>query len=262
MIDLLNLQRPLVIFDLETTGINVKEDRVIELAALTIYPNGVEEDYSTLVNPEMPIPLGASKVNGISDEDVKDAPTFKELSEELFELFYNVDLAGYNCEKFDIPLLQNEFYRAGTAIILATSNVVDAMNIFKYYEKHRLQDAVRFYCGHEIKDAHEALGDVYATREVIHAQLKRYNLPRDVSAISSSLQPRGCIDKGGKLKMVNDVPCLTFGKHVGMPINKLPLDYLHWLIREKVIPDCNAVIQGAIQGHQKLSLRHTKSRTE
>lgn len=262
MIDLLNLKRPLVIFDLETTGISVKEDRIVELGALTIHPNGAEEAYSTLVNPEIPIPLEASKVNGISDEDVAAAPTFKDLTEELFELFYNRDLAGYNCMKFDIPLLQNEFYRAGTPIVLETANVIDAMVIFKHYEKHRLQDAVRFYCGHEIEDAHEALGDVYTTREVIRAQLKKYNLPRDILALSGALQPRGCIDKRGKLKMVNGVPCVTFGQHKGLPINKLPLDYLHWIIREKVIPDCEEVVKGAIQGHKKLSVGQIKSKAE
>ena len=237
MINLLNLKRPLVVFDLETTGVNVKKDRIVELAAWRLHPSGKEDKYTTLVNPEMPIPAPAAAVHKITDEEVAEAPTFAELSQELFDLFYNCDLGGYNCIKFDIPLLQNEFDRVGVSIDLGASYVIDAMRIFKHFEKHTLADAVKFYTGRPIADAHEAMADVKATVDVIAGQLFRYQLPLTVGEIAGALRPPGAIDEAGKLKMVNDVPTIVFGKHAGTPLKELDQGYIHWLIREKVIPD-------------------------
>ena len=236
MIDLLKLTRSLVVFDLETTGVNVKEDRIVEIAALIIYPDGTTDAYQTLVNPEIPIPRAASNVHNIFDDDVKEAPTFAELSEELFNLFYNVDLGGYNCIKFDIPLLQNEFTRANVPVELEAAFVIDAMQIFRHYQKYTLAGAVEFYCGHAIKDAHEDMADVDATVEVIKSQLIRYKLPSVVSQIPEALRPPGSIDPDGKLRMINDEPTITFGKHAGTPLRELETGYIHWLIRQKVIP--------------------------
>jgi DNA polymerase-3 subunit epsilon len=245
------LKRPLIIFDLETTGTSPKKDRVVEIAALKIYPDQSEEEFESLVNPEMPIPEPASRVHGITDEIVSSAPTLAELGEEILEFFYDCDYAGFNCAKFDVPLLQNECDRVGIPLNLEAGHIVDAFLIFKHYERHTLTDAFRFYVGGEIENAHEAMADVRATWEVIEGQVKRYRLPWDAAEISGSLKPPGALDDDGKLREIDGVPTLMFGKHKDTPLDKVPKSYVSWLLRKQVMPSASHILEARLRPPKK-----------
>lgn len=179
----LKLERPLAFFDLETTGVNVASDRIVEIAILKVYPDGRIEkrpDPSTgperfLINPEMPIPAETSAIHGIYDEDVADAPTFCEVAPKLFKFLYNADLAGYNSNKFDVPILAEEFLRCGIEFSIENRNLVDVQNIFHLMEQRTLKAGYKFYCGKDLENAHEAMADVEATYEILLAQLERYS---------------------------------------------------------------------------------------
>ncbi len=179
----LNLERPLAFFDLETTGVNVASDRIVEIAILKVYPDGRIEkrpDPSTgperfLINPEMPIPAETSAIHGIFDEDVADAPTFCEVAPKLFKFLYDADLAGYNSNKFDVPILAEEFLRCGIEFSIENRNLVDVQNIFHLMEQRTLKAGYKFYCGKDLENAHEAMADVEATYEILLAQLDRYS---------------------------------------------------------------------------------------
>ncbi len=178
----LNLKRPIAFFDLETTGVNVASDRIVEIAILKIYPDGKVErrpDPSQgtsrfLINPEMPIPAETSMIHGIRDVDVIDAPTFKDVAEKLFKFIYDADLAGFNSNKFDVPILAEEFLRAGIDFSIEGRNLIDVQNLFHLMEQRTLKAGYKFYCGKDLVDAHQAMADVDATYEVFLAQLERY----------------------------------------------------------------------------------------
>ncbi len=170
----LKLTRPLAIFDLETTGTNIANDRIVEIAVLKVNPDGREETRVHLVNPEMHIPAEVVAIHGIKDEDVKDKPTFKELAGNLIAFIGNSDLAGYNNIKFDIPLLVEEFMRAGFEFELKNRRIVDVQNIFHKMEPRTLKAAYKFYCGMPLENAHSAEADTRATYKVLLAQLERY----------------------------------------------------------------------------------------
>lgn len=170
----LKLTRPLAIFDLETTGTNIANDRIVEIAVLKINPGGKEETRVHLVNPEMHIPAEVVAIHGIKDEDVRDKPTFKELAGNLIAFIGNSDLAGYNNIKFDIPLLVEEFMRAGFEFEMKNRRIVDVQNIFHKMEPRTLKAAYKFYCGRPLENAHSAEADTRATYEVLLAQLERY----------------------------------------------------------------------------------------
>ena len=170
----LKLTRPLAIFDLETTGTNIANDRIVEIAILKINPDGHEEIRVNLVNPGMPIPAEVTAIHGIKDEDVKDKPSFKELAGNLIAYIGNSDLAGYNNIKFDVPLLVEEFLRAGLEFDMKNRRVVDVQNIFHKMEPRTLKAAYKFYCGKPLENAHTAEADTRATYEVLLAQLDRY----------------------------------------------------------------------------------------
>lgn len=170
----LKLTRPLAIFDLEATGTNIANDRIVEIAILKINPDGREEMRVQLVNPEMHIPAEVTAIHGIKDEDVKDKPTFKELAGNLIAFIGNSDLAGYNNIKYDIPLLVEEFLRAGFEFEMKNRRIVDVQNIFHKMEPRTLKAAYKFYCGKPLENAHSAEADTRATYEVLLAQLERY----------------------------------------------------------------------------------------
>jgi len=171
----LNLKRPLAFFDLETTGTNIVKDRIVEIAIYKVKIDGTTESLSKIVNPEMPIPKEVTAIHGISDEDVKDAPTFAQLAGTLEQFLNNCDLAGYNSNKFDIPLLVEEFLRCGINFDLKKRRLIDVQNIFHKMEPRTLKAAYKFYCGKELADAHQAAADTKATFEILEAQLDRYN---------------------------------------------------------------------------------------
>ena len=170
----LNLANPIVFFDLETTGVNIAKDRVVEISVLKVYPHGKEEQKTIRVNPEMPIPKEASAIHGIYDEDVKDCPVFKGIAKELARYIEGCDLGGYNSNRFDIPLLAEEFLRAGVDFDMRKRKFVDVQTIFHKMEQRTLSAAYRFYCDKCLEDAHTAAADTFATYEVLKAQLDRY----------------------------------------------------------------------------------------
>jgi DNA polymerase-3 subunit epsilon len=170
----LNLTRPLAFFDLETTGTDVGKDRIVEISVIKILPDSREEIFNKKINPTIPIPPETTKIHGISDEDVKEAPTFKDIAGELLNFLKNCDLAGYNCLKFDVPLLAEEFYRADVDFEVKNRKVIDVQNIFHKMEQRTLQAAYRFYCNKELTNAHSAEADTRATLDVLKAQVERY----------------------------------------------------------------------------------------
>ena len=170
----LKLKKPIVFFDLETTGVQVATDRIVEIAILKVFPNGNKESKTWLVNPTIPIPLETTAIHGISDEKVANEPTFKELAPEISELIHNCDLAGYNSNKFDIPLLAEEFLRAEIDFDMGNRKAVDVQNIFHKLEQRTLVAAYQFYCNKDLTNAHSAQADTNATYEVLLAQLDKY----------------------------------------------------------------------------------------
>src|SRR5476651_271116 len=170
----LNLKRPLAFFDLEATGTNVGADRIVEISIIKLHPDGTEEVKTWRVHPDMPIPLESSLIHGIYDEDIADQPKFKELAQEVADFMHDSDLAGYNSNKFDIPMLAEEFFRAGVQFDLDNRHFVDVQNIFHQMEQRTLKAAYLFYCNKPIINAHSAEADTRATMEVLLAQIKKY----------------------------------------------------------------------------------------
>jgi DNA polymerase-3 subunit epsilon len=226
----LNLKRPLAFFDLETTGIHIGVDRIVEISILKAMPDGTEEIKTFRINPEQPIPYESSIFHGIFDEDVKNEPTFKDVAQELAEFMENCDLAGYNSNKFDIPMLLEEFLRAGVDFSLEDRHFVDVQNIFHQMEQRTLKAAYQFYCGKTIENAHSAEADIKATYEVLLAQLDRYQnvewedkkgnklipVQNDVEALHAFTNLSKPVDFAGRI-VFNDSgeEIFNFGKHKG-----------------------------------------------
>lgn len=213
----LNLKRPIVFLDLETTGIDASKDRIVELSLVKVHPNGDEEIKTRRVNPGMPIPAEASAIHGIYDADVKDAPRFEQLAKSLASYIEGCDLAGYNSNKFDIPVLAEEFLRAGVDVDLKKRKFVDVQNIFHKKEQRTLVAAYRFYCDRELEGAHSAEADTLATYEVLKAQLDRYgDLENDIDFLSEYTTQNQCADYAGRILYDKDgVEVFGFGKHKG-----------------------------------------------
>lgn len=219
----LNLTRPIIFFDLETTGTNVVKDRIVELSYIKVYPDGREETKSRRINPEMHIPEQATAVHHITDEDVKDVPTFRQVSKALLAIFDGCDIAGYNSNKFDVPLLIEEFARVGLNFDISGRNFIDVQNIFHKMEQRTLVAAYRFYCGKELDGAHSALCDTQATYEVLKSQLERYDtLENDVEKLAEFSRAGRGIDLAARFVLDdNDVPIMNFGKHKGKPVKEV-----------------------------------------
>ncbi len=217
----LNLTKPLVFFDLETTGTNIGTDRIVELCYIKVHPNGNEESKSLRINPEMHIPETASAVHGITDADVADCPTFASIAPELSHVFEGSDIGGFNSNRFDVPLLVEEFLRVGVNIDLSKCRFIDVQNIFHKMERRTLSAAYQFYCGAELEDAHSALADTRATYEVLKAQLDRYagELQNDVKFLAEFSRMSNNVDFAGRIAY-NDqgVEVFNFGKYKGMPV--------------------------------------------
>lgn len=218
----LNLKNPIIFFDLETTGVDVAKDRIVELCYIKVFPNGNEESKTMRLNPERPIPAQASEVNGIYDEDVKDCPTFKEVAQELKQAFTGCDLAGFNSNRFDIPLLVEEFLRAGiTDLDFTKVKMVDVQNIYHKLERRTLIAAYKYYCGKDLENAHSADADTRATLEVLEAQLDKYPdvLQNDISFLAEYSTMNRNVDFAGRMVYdENGVPVFNFGKYKGKPV--------------------------------------------
>ena len=233
----LNLKRPLILFDLETTGINVTSDRIVELCYIKVFPNGNEESKSMRINPQMPIPPHSTAVHGITDDDVKDCPTFKEVAKELELTFRDSDIAGYNSNKFDVPLLVEEFLRVGVEIDLSKRKFVDVQTIFHKMEQRTLVAAYKFYCGKNLENAHSALADTRATLEVLESQLDRYPdvLTNDVGFLADFTTVNRNVDFAGRIIYNDkDEEVFNFGKYKGRKVTdvfRLDPGYYSWMMQ-------------------------------
>lgn len=235
----LNLANCIVFFDLETTGVNIAKDRIVEISVLKVYPNGKEEQKTIRVNPEMPIPKEASEVHGIYDEDVKDCPTFKEIAKDLARYMEGCDLGGYNSNRFDIPLLAEEFLRVGVDFDMRKRKFVDVQTIFHKMEQRTLSAAYRFYCDKSLEDAHTASADTAATYEVLKAQLERYGdkLENNIEFLSKFSTQNNTVDFAGFI-VYNDKgeEVFNFGKNNGVPVEKVLREqpgYFSWIINSE-----------------------------
>lgn len=219
----LKLERPLVFFDLETTGTNIIHDRIVEISCVKLFPDGSTEEKTRRLNPEMHIPESATKVHHITDEQVADCPTFRQVSKSLLEYFDNSDIAGFNSNKFDVPLLVEEFARAGIRFDLSGRRFIDVQNIFHKMEQRTLVAAYKFYCGKDLTDAHSANADTVATMEVLLAQVEKYDdLGNDVKSLSDFSTGDRNLDLAGRIILDdNDVPVFNFGKHKGRAVEEV-----------------------------------------
>lgn len=247
----LNLKNPVVFLDLETTGINIVTDRIVEIALLKINLDGTEEEKLLRINPEMPIPEEASSIHGIYDDDVKDAPTFKEVAKTLAKFLEGCDLAGFNSNRFDIPLLAEEFLRAEIDIDFKKRKFIDVQAIFHKMEKRTLEAAYKFYCNKPLIDAHSAMADTKATYEVLKSQLDMYQgveyeeksgrkivpILNDVEKLSEFSSYDRNVDFVGRIVYdENGVEVFNFGKNKGIPVEKVLEEqpgYFGWIMNSE-----------------------------
>jgi len=245
----LKLKRPIAFFDLETTGVKVATDRIVEISIVKIHPDGKKEIKTRRVNPERPIPAETSAIHGIYDEDVKDEPTFKSLAKSLNQFINNCDLAGYNSNRFDIPLLAEEFLRAGIDFDVESRKLVDVQNIFHKMEQRTLVAGYKFYCGKNLENAHSAEADTLATFEIMEAMLDKYEgveftdkkgvtskpVINDISALAEFSQMNKNADLIGQIIFNEDgKEVINFGKHKGKVVEeifKTEPSYYNWMMR-------------------------------
>ncbi|MFA7471209.1 MAG: 3'-5' exonuclease [Weeksellaceae bacterium] len=231
---MLKLHKPLCFFDLETTGINVGKDRIVEISVLKVFPNGNKESKTLRVNPGIPIPAEASSVHGITDEDVANEPLFKEIAPQIWEMMRDSDIAGYNSNRFDVPLLAEEFLRNGFDFDLEKHRLVDVQVIFFKKEPRDLTAAYQFYCGKTMQNAHSAQADVEATYEIFKAQIQRYDdLENDIRFLSEFTSQRKTADLAGMIginEKGNEI--FNFGKYKGQSVNEVfakDIGYYGWI---------------------------------
>ena len=220
----LNLKNPIVFFDLETTGINISRDRIVEMSFLKVFPNGDEEIKSRRVNPGMPIPPESTAIHGITDEDVKDCPTFKQIAKSLANQIEGCDLAGFNSNRFDVPMLAEEFLRADIDFDMSKRKFIDVQIIYHKKEPRTLEAAYKFYCDKELVNAHSAEADTIATYEVLKSQLLRYpDLLNDVETLSKDYGSfKNNVDFAGRIVFDdNGIEVFNFGKHKGKPVSEV-----------------------------------------
>ena len=231
----LQLKRPICFFDLETTGVNVATDRIVEIAILKVFPNGNKESHTWRVNPTVPIPAATTAIHGISDEMIANEPTFKELAPKVCAMLKDSDLGGFNSNRFDIPLLAEELIRADMDLDLKKSSAVDVQTIFHKKEKRTLEAAYKFYCDKDLVNAHSAAADTNATYEVLESQLTKYeDLENDISWLAQFSSHKNFVDFAGYIgynKKGEEI--FSFGKHKGTLVTdvleKEP-GYFGWLL--------------------------------
>lgn len=232
----LQLNRPLAFFDLETTGVSLSADRIVEIAIIKIMPDGGRIPKRKLINPEMPIPAESTAIHGISNEMVQNAPTFKQCANELKQFFENCDIGGYNSNRFDIPILMEEFLRAGMDVDLSQRKMVDVQHIFYTMEPRTLTAAYRYYCDKELTNAHSAEADVAATIDVLFAQMDRYpQLGDNIESILKVIGEEKVVDYARRFVFdERGIEVFNFGKHKGRPVTevlKAEPQYYDWMMR-------------------------------
>lgn len=239
---MLDLSRPIVFFDLETTGVDIVKDRIVEIAMLKVLPDGREEEYYSLIHPEMPIPPSSSAVHGITDDKVADAPKFRDVARDIAGFVEGCDIGGYNCQKFDVPMLVEEFLRADVPVDFKSRRIVDVQVIFHKREQRTLAAAYKFYCDRDLTDAHTAAADTRATYEVLRGQLGRYaDLPNDIGALDEYTSYHKVVDFAGRL-VYNEQgqEVINFGKHKGRlaeDVLRMEPTYYDWIMRSDFARD-------------------------
>jgi DNA polymerase-3 subunit epsilon len=247
----LNLHRPIVFIDLETTGLDISSDRIIEIAAIKIHPDGRKSEFEEVLNPQIPIKAESTAFHGFKDADVKDKPSFKDIAPRLIDFIKGCDFAGYNSNKFDIPLLAEEIIRAGFDFDMKNRNLIDVQNIFYRMEQRTLKAAYRFYCNKHLKNAHSAMADIEATYEILKAQLDRYEgadfedlfgnksqpIVNDMRQLADFTNFHKNADLAGQIIINKDgVEVFNFGKHKGKSVesvfNKEP-QYYDWIMNAR-----------------------------
>lgn len=246
----LHLKRPLAVFDIESTGTDFVKDRIVEMSVLRIHPHGEKDVKTFRLNPTIPIPIEASLVHGIYDEDVITCPTFKEKAREIFDLLNPCDLAGFNSNKFDIPMLLEEFIRAGLNFSIDNRALIDVHKIYTHFEKRTLEAAYQFYCGKTLENAHSAEADTLATYEILEAQLAKYNeLQSDVHFLHNFSNEERFIDSGRRFIYSDGKAVFNFGKYKGRAVKdvlKTDPGYYNWMLN------------GDFAEHTKQKLREIK----
>lgn len=255
----IDLKRPLVVFDLETTGLFPRKDRIIEIAAVKVNPDGTEEKLERLLNPTIPIPPETTAIHGISNETVKDCPTFADVADEIYAFFEGCDISGFNSDRYDIPCLEEEFLRVNRNLSAAVVNRVDVQRIYHKMEPRDLTAAVRFYCDRDHVGAHGALADAEATLDVLKAQLARSDgrykelQGKSIEELANFLVPHDPLnaDRNGFFRWRDGVLCVNFGKKKGESLKKLMFNepnFLKWIIKGDFDSDVKAIAADALEG--------------
>lgn len=243
----LNLKNPIIFFDIESTGLSVASDRIVEISVVKVFPNGEKEIKTKRINPTIPISKEAQAIHGISNEDVKNEPTFGQIAKSLAKYIEGCDIAGYNLMKFDIPLLSEEFLRADVDFDFRKRKIIDVQNIFHKMEQRTLKAAYKFYCEKELENAHSAEADTLATYEVLMAQLDRYSeLENDVKFLADFSTKNKFADYAGRI-VYNEKgePIFNFGKHKGRLVTEVLRNepsYYSWIINGDFTRDTKKVL--------------------
>ena len=250
----LKLDRPLAVFDIESTGTNRRTDKIIDLAIVKLWPDGRRETHEFRFDPERPIPAEATAIHGISQSDVQGYPPFRQRAADVLAVLQDCDLAGYNVLGFDIPLLVEEFARAGVVWSVEGRRVFDAQRVFHKKVPRDLTAALAYYCGEMHVDAHGALGDVEATLRVLEGQLVKYpDLTHDLDGLDNICNPRdpAWVDRSGKLKWVDGEVTLNFGKYQGRKLREAVQqepNLVRWMLRADFPQDTRDIVQSALNG--------------
>ena len=267
----LNLTRDLCFFDLESTGLNVIRDRIIQIAIIKYFAKGREpEELSMLINPGIPISEEAMRVHGITPKDVANKPTFVQVAQKIYDFIGNADLAGYNSNRFDVPMLQEEFARAGIDFDIDHRRMIDVQRIFYKMEPRNLRAAVRFYCDKDLENAHDALADVKATIDVFEGQLRRYEgqdyedddgkvfvnpIRNDMQAVFEFTKDEKVLDITQRLRLTPEGEVVfNFGKYVGRPVAQTLVEdkqYYHWIVNKEFSVQVKKLVKKLVQEYEQ-----------
>ena len=254
MLENLQLVRPLAFFDIESTGVVPQRDRIVEISVMKVMPDGSSRTTTRRLNPGMPIPPGATAIHGISDADVADCPQFSDIAEKLLAYLDGCDLAGYNIQGFDVPLLENEFKRVGMDLGTSKRKIVDAYNLFCKLYPRTLTAAYKFFCGKDLEGAHGAAADTAATFEVLMGQLTRHpELPRTVDELAdfSDMTDPDAVDRNRRFKWNGDEVMVNFGKYAGRSLRDIAENepgFLRWIIKSDFPDDVRSIAEKALIG--------------
>jgi DNA polymerase-3 subunit epsilon len=249
----LKLDKPLVLFDIESTGLSLSYDRIVELAYIKIQPNGRDVKKSIYLNPEMSIPPEASEIHGITDERVKNEPTFREKANELWDVFIDCYYGGFNVINYDLPMLRREFLRVGMDFTYAVTQIIDSKIIYHYMEPRTLSAAYRYYCHKELLDAHSALADIEATGDIFVKQLEMYEELRDLNVINKihRLPDDKFVDLERRFYWRNGEAYFAFSKYRDSPLSEVAKtnpDFLHWILTADFPEETKIIVKKALEG--------------